>query len=402
MNISNYFHTMRNLMEIKRYQNKISLVPRTIAEHKFGYSKISYMLGYWEKRLGNSLDMSELLQRSILSGTIKAITGDIQNNTISATPNMRSTLLDTYDKFYDSSYRPLLPQFISGDIKSKVLYAKDESIEGQVLRVASLVNRFLECFDEVSLGNGFKFEKILEDTTEELLSIDSISAKLLLSEMPKSMSYHLPKFKSELKENKRFVYSNLKAKDIFDFDYTFYSYITEIRGLMGVVRYQNIFKHRIRSVAEHQWFVSLVSLFIYYYLGNSEVDLEDLLVRSLFHDDIELYTGDIISGTKNANSDTKQEVLKVESKYYDSIYCTLVPEDLNGYLKSMVLDPKSDSIEGRILSVSDIVDTVYESQEEIILGNLENFCNIRRTGLEKLDSYKEEFPFLKELIPAEN
>lgn len=399
MNISSYFHTMRNLMEVKRYQNKISLVPRTIAEHKFGYSKIAYMLGYWEQRIGNSVDMSELLQRSILNGTIKAITGDIQNNTISATPNMRSTLLDTYDKFYESSYRPLVPDFISDKIKQKVLYSKDNSAEGRILRTASLVNRFLECFDEISLGNGFKFEKILEDTTEELLSIDSITARLLLSEMPKSMSFHLPKLKSELKENKRFVYNNLEASDIFDFDYTFYSYITEIRGLMGVVRYQNIFKHRVRSVAEHQWFVSLVSLFIYYYLDSPDVDLEDLLVRSLFHDDIELYTGDIISGTKNANSDTKQEVLKVETKYYESIYSNLITEELNQYLKPIVLDPKSDSIEGRILSVSDVIDTVYESQEEIMLGNLENFCGIRETGLKKLLKYKDEFSFLENFIP---
>lgn len=399
MNISSYFHTMRNLMEVKRYQNKISLVPRTIAEHKFGYSKISYMLGYWEQKLGNPVDISELLQKSILNGTIKAITGDIQNNTISATPNMRNTLLNTYDIFYESSYKPLLPPIIAKDIKFKVLYAKDDSTEGKILRTASLTNRFLECFEELSLGNGFKFEKILEDTTEELLSIDSLSTKLLLSEMPKSMSYYLPKFKSELKENKRFIYSNLDAKDIFDFDYTFYSYITEIRGLMGVVRYQNIFKHRVRSVAEHQWFVSLVSLFIYSYLDSPSVDLEDLLVRSLFHDDIELYTGDIISGTKNANSDTKLEVQKVESKYYDNIYSNFIPTELNSHLRAMVLDPKSDSIEGRILSISDILDTIYESQEEIILGNLENFEQIRQTGLNKLNRYRVEFPFLDSFLP---
>lgn len=400
MNISDYLKTMRNLMEIKRYQNKISLVPRTIAEHKFGYTKIAYMLAYWEKRLNNHVDTSCLLQRCILSGTIKAMTGDIQNNTLSATPSMRPTLLKTYDLFYDSSYHPLLPSNISKDIKSLVLYSKDSSIEGQLLRVASLVNRFLECFDELSLGNGFKFKNILEDTVEELLEIDLISAKLLLSEMPKSMSIYLDKYKSELKSTKEFVYNSISSKDIFEFDYTFYTYATEIRGLMGVERYQNIFKHRTRSVAEHQWFVSLISLYIYYLSDKpSSIDLEDLLTRALFHDDIELYTGDIITGTKNANPDTKNEVEKVESKYYENIYSKLIPRDIHDFIREKVLNPKNGSLEGNILSVSDIIDTIYESHEEISLGNSEEFSRIIDNSFDRIAPFREDFDFLTDILP---
>lgn len=401
LNISSYLYTMRNLMEIKRYQNKISLVPRTIAEHKFGYSKMAYMLSYWENRLGGNVNLSEVLKRCVLSGTIKAMTGDIQNNTISATPGMRPTLLKTYDLFYDSSYRVLLPNSISDEIRNSVLYSKDSSAEGKIIRVASLLNRFLECFDEVSLGNGFKFKDIMEDTVKELLSVDLISAKLLLSEMPKGISIHLDRFKEEIKDTKQYVYMSVDSKDIFEFDLTFYKYATEVRGLMGVARYQNIFKHRTRSVAEHQWFVSLVALFIYYKHPNRKsIDIDDVLTRTFFHDDIELYTGDIITGTKNANKDTKSEVEKVEAKYYDSIYSKFIPHDIDSHIRQKVLHPKDASLEGQIMAVSDIIDTIYESHEEIALGNLEQFARISTVGFEKLNTFIGEFNFLSELLPT--
>ncbi len=399
MNISKYFYTMRNLMEIKRYQNKVTLVPRTIAEHKFAYTKISFMVAYWEERLtGKSVDIGKLLEKGVLRGTIKAITGDIQNNTIEATPNMKNIILNTYSKFYDSNYCDLLPDNISSRIRGTVLYEQDQSVEQDIIYVSSLVNRMLECIDEISLGNKDKFQKILDEAAEELINIDMEFIKIFFSEMPDEISRHMHRIYEEVEEIKKYVYGKFSAKDIYEFRRTFYEYITEIRGLMGVERYQNLFKHRKASVAEHQWFVALLSLFSYYYL-DQEIDLKDLLIRALFHDDIELYTGDILSETKNAYSETREEVERVELKYYQNMYSKFIPEDINEYIMKNILAPKDDSIEGKILSMADVLDTIYESKEEILLGNEMNFRVIMAKSVEKLEAFRQEFDFVEKFFP---
>lgn len=399
MNISRYFYTMRNLMEIKRYQNKVTLVPRTIAEHKFAYTKISFMIAYWEERLtGKTVDIGKLLEKGILRGTIKAITGDIQNNTIEATPNMKNIILNTYSKFYDSSYCKLMPEHVSKRIRGTVLYEPDDSIEQDIIYVASLINRMLECIEEISFGNEDKFQKILEDAAEELINMDMEFIKIFFSEMPEELLKHLYKLDEKIKETEVYVYDTFSAKDIFEFRRTFYEYIVEIRGLMGVQRYQNLFKQRKASVAEHQWFVALLSLFSYYYI-DEEVDLKDLLIKALFHDDIELYTGDILSETKNAYTETREEVERVELKYYQNIYSTFIPKDINEYIMKNVLEPKDNTIEGKILAMADVLDTIYESKEELLLGNEMYFRDIMNKSLEKLEMFREEFSFIEEFFP---
>ena len=389
-------------MEIKRYQNKVTLVPRTIAEHKFAYTKISYISAYWENRLIDcDVNIGELLEKGVLRGTIKAITGDIQNNTIEATPNMRNIVLETYSKFYDSNYRSLIPKKISDRIEGIVLYRPESSIEQSIIYASSLINRFLECIDEIKLGNQDKFQKIIEEASIELLDMDLAFVKLFFSEMPEDFLKHIDFLSERIEETRKQVYNTFLAKDIYEFKFSYYKFITEIRGLMGVQRYQNLFKHRKASVAEHQWFVSMIALFSYYYLDfeGIDIDLEKLLVKTLFHDDIELYTGDILSETKNAYSETKEEVEKIELKYYQNMYSEFIPSDINEYIMENVLYAKDNSIEGRILSMADILDTIYETNEELQLGNEINFKTIMSKSIEKLDEFYKDFSFVEDLFP---
>lgn len=396
MYISEYLFTMRNLMEIKRYQNKLTLSPSSIAEHKFTYSKIAYILSYWESRMNSDVKKVDVLEKSILNGTIKAITGDIQSNTLKVNDSLFKQIKNTYEVFYHNNYEPLLPEHIN--LKNKVLNSKNETLEGNIIKLSSLINKLFEVYEEVSLGNRYKFQNILEDTIKEIYSIDTITSKLFLSELPSNISYEIVNSKDIIASSKKFIYSNLESSIIYEFRNTFFDFCFEIRNLSGIERYQNIFKHRKRSVAEHQWFVSLVSIFFDYYY-NEYLNLEKLLVKSLFHDDIELYTGDIISKTKNTLSSTKIEVEKVEKYYYEEYYSKLLPSDLISSFRVNVLDAKDNSLEGEFLTIIDILDTIYESEEEITLGNCSNFKIIKENSLKKLDKYIEKYSFIKFFLP---
>lgn len=165
------------------------------------------------------------------------------------------------------------------------------------------------------------------------------------------------------------------------------SYMMKMRGLMNLKRYQNLFLFKQRSVAEHSWSVSKIA----HYLAKLEqkkfdnhVDMGVLLQKCLFHDDIELYTGDILSHTKRMTTKMKKAVDEVEVLAFDNQFSKIIPSDwVEDYRKDM-LYAKDGTIEGDILHASDIIDTILESIEEIKLGNKEDFSGILVQVTEKL------------------
>lgn len=165
------------------------------------------------------------------------------------------------------------------------------------------------------------------------------------------------------------------------------SYMMKMRGLMNLKRYQNLFLFKQRSVAEHSWSVSKIA----HYLAkleqskfNNPVDMGILLQKCLFHDDIELYTGDILSHTKRMTDSMKKAVDEVEVLAFENKFSKIIPTEwIEDYKKDM-LHAKDGTIEGDILHASDIIDTILESIEEIKLGNKEDFSTILIEVTEKL------------------
>ncbi|PLS15074.1 hydrolase of HD superfamily-like protein [Bacillus sp. M6-12] len=165
------------------------------------------------------------------------------------------------------------------------------------------------------------------------------------------------------------------------------TYIYKMRGLMNLKRYQNLFLFKQRSVAEHSWSVSKIA----HYLGKLEndkfgnpVDMGVLLQKGLFHDDIELYTGDILSHTKRMSKLMKKAVTQVENMAFENNFTKIIPSEWQNDYKSHILHAKDGTLEGDILHASDIIDTILESVEEIKLGNREDFDGILVEVTEKL------------------
>lgn len=164
-------------------------------------------------------------------------------------------------------------------------------------------------------------------------------------------------------------------------------YMYKMRGLMNLKRYQNLFLFKQRSVAEHSWSVSKIA----HYLGKLEqdkfghpVDMGTLLQKCLFHDDIELYTGDILSHTKRMTTTMKSAVGEVEVLAFEDKFTKIIPSEWVEEYKSYMLYAKDGSLEGDILKAADIIDTILESIEEIKLGNKEDFSVILIEVTEKL------------------
>jgi 5'-deoxynucleotidase YfbR-like HD superfamily hydrolase len=174
---------------------------------------------------------------------------------------------------------------------------------------------------------------------------------------------------------------------------------------MNLKRYQNLFLHKQRSVAEHSWSVAKISqslaLLEMYKFGN-EVDMGMLLQKAICHDELEQITGDILSHTKRRTPAMSHAVDELEEIIYAEEYAIkILPKNWVEQFRKFTLEAKDNTIEGKILGAADIIDTILESTEEIKLGNLEYFTDVLRSSAEKLltvdlDSVRY---FLKHSLP---
>ncbi|MFF2531471.1 YfbR-like 5'-deoxynucleotidase [Brevibacillus sp. NPDC058079] len=166
------------------------------------------------------------------------------------------------------------------------------------------------------------------------------------------------------------------------------TYLSKIRGLMNLKRYQNLYLFKQRSVAEHSWSVAKIAQSLAYLemqkFGNS-VDMGLLLQKAITHDELELITGDILSHTKRRTPAMLQAVDELEQVIFEEEYAVkILPKNWAELFRKFTLEAKDESIEGKILGAADVIDTLLEATEEIKLGNLEYFTDVLRNSAEKL------------------
>jgi len=171
----------------------------------------------------------------------------------------------------------------------------------------------------------------------------------------------------------------------------FGEHLKEVRDLMEIKRYQNKFKHKERTVAEHSWFVSKVAHGLAVWERDKfkqyDVDVEKTLFLSINHDIVEGYTGDILSTTKNLSPILKTELVKVEEVIFREHILKTIPQSWGTeYMKVHQEMSGLTTIESKIVKAADLIDRVFECLEEITLQNIEPYKTILLSDLVKLYS----------------
>lgn len=168
----------------------------------------------------------------------------------------------------------------------------------------------------------------------------------------------------------------------------FGSHLKDVRDLMELKRYQTRFKHKQRSVAEHSWFVTKIAHGLALWERDkfgAEVDVEKVLFLALNHDIIEVYTGDIISTTKNLSKTFHDELEQIEGKIFEQSILPTVPASWRPSYMSVHTELSSrSSVESKLVKAGDLIDRVFECIEEIELQNKKPFEDILVEDLRSL------------------
>ncbi len=169
-------------------------------------------------------------------------------------------------------------------------------------------------------------------------------------------------------------------------------YFKSLSDLEQIIRCPGKFKYQEHSVASHSFKVTKIAQF----LGTVEeeagqkVNWRVLYEKALNHDYAELFTGDIKTPVKYASKELKQLFSEVEEEMTRKFIEEELPTEFQAIYLERFKEGKDETLEGRILSVADKIDLLYESFGEIQKGNpeplfLEIFEEALRTILQFQD-----------------
>lgn len=174
-------------------------------------------------------------------------------------------------------------------------------------------------------------------------------------------------------------------------------HIQDVLKLGRVTRYSTNYNHFPKPVDGHSFITAKISeclaLWEIHKFHNS-VDMGLLLRKAINHDLIEAITGDIGRNVKYMTPGMKAELNKVEKKAFDDYIKPNLPKSWQDEFESLILNPKTKDLEGKILDAADMLCTLHEAIQEISLGNPEfeeifkmNLDVLIHSGLQSVDYY---------------
>lgn len=135
--------------------------------------------------------------------------------------------------------------------------------------------------------------------------------------------------------------------------------INELYILRDLTRYNNTFKLKTESVAEHSYFVSAIVLELHKYY---KFDLTKALIMAITHDISETRVTDVPHNVKRAFPKIRAAIKIEEPEIFKSIF----PEHIELFEEL----ERGESIESKIVSLADIISCVQYSNSEVKLGNV--------------------------------
>lgn len=184
-----------------------------------------------------------------------------------------------------------------------------------------------------------------------------------------------------------------------------HAYFKSLSDLEKIYRCPGKFKFEEHSVAEHSFKVTKIAQF----LGTVEeqegndVNWKVLYEKALNHDYAEIFIGDIKTPVKYADPELRKSLAEVEESMTLHFIKEEMPERFQKAYQARLKEGKDDTLEGKILSVADKIDLLYESFGEIQKGNPEElFTDIYRESLATILQFKEMVSvsyFIDKILP---
>ncbi len=171
-----------------------------------------------------------------------------------------------------------------------------------------------------------------------------------------------------------------------------------------IKRWSLMFCHKQESIAEHSHQVAVVAHLLALIYNKQNIDQTPLIPEraatiALYHDQIEIYTGDIVTPIKYHHQELTQEFKKLEFMA-EKLCLETLPKELREDFSNILLSENIEPEYARIVKSADILCAYIKALDELKHHNYE-FEHVKlnlEKKLEELKQYPEVDYFIKIFI----
>lgn len=171
-----------------------------------------------------------------------------------------------------------------------------------------------------------------------------------------------------------------------------HAFLQGLNNLETIDRAPGYFKFQKHTVAAHSFRVAEIAQM----LGDIEevngatIDWKLLYEKALNHDYTERFIGDIKTPVKYATHELRKMLSEVENSLTTNFIENEIPAEFQERYQRRLSEGKDETLEGKILSVADKLDLIYESYGEIQKGNPNHvFMDMFQESLATIKSFDE-------------
>jgi putative hydrolase of HD superfamily len=165
--VQNTLEIIAQLSNVRRYSRDFMVKEESVLEH-IGFSALFCLI--ISARLleqGVGIDVGRLIIRATLHDLEETITGDVSRKTKYCSPEVKEGI-DAYGRLAISKIEELLDISIMYDWEN----AKDDSLEGLILKVADMAAVVYKTMTEVAMYGNKSFIRVSEEIMGEITKLD--------------------------------------------------------------------------------------------------------------------------------------------------------------------------------------------------------------------------------------
>lgn len=291
---------------------------------------VALFLAYLEEKSGHKVDREFLVKRIIFNSFSRLILSDINSGTRDYILKVDNSIFDKLEK---KAYDYLLwfdwPEYIKSDIID-TLVDNTKIIELSIISAAKKYAWFIECTIN---------SRVFSDMYEVPLN------QIIL----------------DLEEKRK----NLKSLDLLLNNDNYKKYLTHIRRLSHSMRRNQQKRVYPISVMSHLVVITFISYIIWKIENENgwNYNMEELILRTIYHDIPEAITWDIITPTKKAVEWFEEVLEKVEIQMMDDYIFSYVDEDYKREVSDYMLYPFEWET-WEIAKYADMLSALFEAKVE--------------------------------------
>lgn len=317
-------------LTMKRWNNFPRIEDVSHLDNVWFVMHVALFLAYLEEKEGNKIDREFLLKRIIFNSLSWLILSDISSWTRDYILQIDNKVFNIIEnKAFDFILSQDAPDYIKNDIKN-TLENTDKILELSIIEASKKYAWYMEC--KIN-------EKVFWDIYE--VPLNQINGNL---------------------EDKR---KGLKSLDILLKNDNYKKYLTHIRRLSHSMRWNQQRRIFPISVMSHLVVITFIS-YVIWKIENEEgsnYNIEELMLRSVYHDIPEAITWDIITPTKKAVEWFVEVLEKVEIKMMDDYIFSYVDEEYKKQVSDFMLYPFDGEL-WKVAKHADILSALFEAKVE--------------------------------------